>query len=229
VAERQPELVEEIARRGHEVASHGHGHRLVYEIGPDAFAADLRRSAEILAGITGRRPRGYRAPSFSIDHRSMWAFDILAREEFVYDSSVFPATHPRYGVPSFPRFPRRLRTEGGTEIHEFPLTTLRVLGRNVGAAGGGYLRLLPPALLEEAFRRANRAGQPAVLYTHPWEIDPGQPRLPLRGLGRIAHYTNLARTADRLRRLLERFEFAPMGDVLAIAPDLAAEPVEVGS
>lgn len=227
VAERFPGLVREIAGRGHEVASHGFGHELVYAIGPEGFEADLRRSLDVLTTCAGTRPLGYRAPSFSIDHRSLWAFDVLARLGFAYDSSVYPVRHPRYGVPDFPRFPRRVTASDGTELREFPLTTLRVLGRNLGAAGGGYLRIFPPAVMETAFRRANRAGQPAVLYIHPWEIDPDQPRLPVRGLGRLTHYTNLDRTADRLRRLLGQFRFGTMADVLDVAPDLAAEPLEV--
>ncbi|MBZ0268216.1 DUF3473 domain-containing protein [bacterium] len=229
VAERHPGLVREIADRGHEVASHGYGHELVYAIGPERFETDLRRSIDVLTECTGQRPLGYRAPSFSIDHRSRWAFDVLAKLGFAYDSSVYPVVHPRYGVPDFPRFPRRVATEDGTELREFPLTTLRVLGRNLGAAGGGYLRIFPPAVMEAAFRRANRAGQPAVLYIHPWEIDPGQPRLPVRGLGRFTHYTNLDRTADRLRRLLAQFRFGTMAGVLDVAPGVAAEPVEVGA
>jgi hypothetical protein len=128
-------------------------------------------------------------------------------------------------MPDFPRVPRRVRTPAGHEIREFPLTTLRVLGHNIGASGGGYLRLLPLALLETAFARMNAAGAPAVLYLHPWEIDPGQPRLRVRGLGRLTHYTNLARTEGRLRRLLRRFRFAPMEDVLAETRQLDADPV----
>lgn len=224
VAERHPELVREIARRGHEIASHGYGHELVYAIGRERFAEDLRRSVQVLTDAVGEAPRGYRAPSFSIDHRSLWALDVLAEQEFHYDSSLYPVRHPRYGVPSFPRFPLRVRTQEGAEIREFPLTTLRLGGRNLGAAGGGYLRLLPLAVLETAFRRANRQGQPAVLYIHPWEVDPGQPRIPVQGLGRFTHYTNLSRTEDRLRRVLRQFEFAPMREVLQQAPGMNAEP-----
>ncbi len=227
IAERFPELVREIAARGHDVASHGHGHELVYDLGPERFAEDLDRSIARLIEVTGEAPRGYRAPSFSIDRRSGWAFDILASKGFTYDSSVYPVRHPRYGVPEFARTPRRILTPGGTEIREFPLTTLRLGGRNFGASGGGYLRLLPLAVLETAFRRMNAAGEPAVLYLHPWEIDPDQPRLKPKGLGRITHYTNLDKTEGRLRRLLSRFRFGTMESALADSPGLAADPVGI--
>jgi polysaccharide deacetylase family protein (PEP-CTERM system associated) len=227
VAERFPGLVREIRDRGHDVESHSHGHQLVYRLGAERFGEDLRRSLDAVETVTGVRPRGFRAPSFSIDHRSLWAFDVLAECGIEYDSSVFPVRHPRYGIPSFSRVPRRLRTRGGREIREFPLTTLRILGRNVGASGGAYLRILPLGLLCRAFREMNEAGQPAVLYVHPWEVDPDQPRLRVGGWGRFTHYANLAATSARLDRLLGSFEFAPMAEVLASAPGIAEEPLEL--
>jgi polysaccharide deacetylase family protein (PEP-CTERM system associated) len=227
VAEHFPGLVCEIRDAGHEIASHGWGHELVYRLGPEKFAEDLDHSIAAIVAAAGVHPRGYRAPSFSIDHRSLWAFDVLVEKGFAYDSSVFPVRHPRYGIPSFARVPRRVCTRQGAEILEFPLTTLRLLGRNLGAAGGGYLRLLPLSVLTTAFRRMNDSGHPAVLYLHPWEIDPDQPRLPVRGLGRITHYTNLANTLDRLRRVLTRFRFCTMEEALRDAPALAGAPVEV--
>ncbi len=229
MAERFPGLVREISERGHDVASHGYGHELVYRIGPERFAADIERSIDVIGDAIGRRPTGYRAPSFSIDGRAPWAFDILAERGFTYDSSVYPVRHPRYGVPDFVRSPRRMKISNGGELREFPLTTLRLGGRNFGASGGGYLRLLPLVVLESAFRRMNEAGQPAVLYLHPWEIDPGQPRLKPKGLGRITHYTNLARTESRMRRVLAAFRFGTMEEALSHAPDLEADPVEVPS
>jgi polysaccharide deacetylase family protein (PEP-CTERM system associated) len=228
VAERFPALVREILAGGHEIASHGWGHELVHRLGPEKFAADLDRSVAAISGAAGVRPRGYRAPSFSIDRRAPWAFDLLVERGFTYDSSIFPVRHPRYGMPSFARVPSRVRTPRGAEILEFPLTTLRILGRNIGAAGGGYLRLLPLPVLTTAFRRMNAAGQPAVLYLHPWEIDPDQPRIPVRGLGRVTHYRNLAATLDRLRTLLGRFRFARMDEVLLDAPGVARPPIELG-
>lgn len=228
VAERFPDLVAEIHRRGHDVASHGFGHELVYRLGPERFAEDLGRSVAAIQAATGVRPTGYRAPSFSIDRRSLWAFDVLAREGIEYDSSVYPVRHPRYGMPSFSRVPLRVRTRAGAEILEFPLTTLRVLGRNLGASGGAYLRILPLPVMFAAFRAMNRAGQPAVLYLHPWEIDPRQPRLRPGGWGGLTHYANLRGTEGRLRRLLSELPFVPMAESLGKAPGLADAPLEVG-
>lgn len=220
VAERFPALVRDIADRGHEVASHGYGHRLVYTLKPEEFAADLRRSREVIEAASGVIPRGYRAPSFSVDRRSFWAFDVLHRENFTFDSSVFPVRHPRYGVPSFSRTPVRVITPQGATMREFPLTTLRLFGRNLGASGGGYLRIFPLAVLERAYQKMNAGGHPGCLYLHPWEIDPEQPRLRVRGLGRITHYTNLDQTERRLRTLFKAFEFGTMSESLSEAPGL---------
>jgi polysaccharide deacetylase family protein (PEP-CTERM system associated) len=227
IAERYPDLVREIRARGHDLASHGYGHELVYHLNPQSFAADLLRASSAIESAGGATPKGYRAPSFSIDRRSFWAFDVLAQQGYAYDSSVFPVHHPRYGVPQFPRTPIRVRTSEGRVLAEFPLTTARVLGRNVGAAGGGYLRILPLAVLEHAFGAMNESGEPACLYVHPWEIDPEQPRVRVKGLGRFTHYTNLDRTEGRLKRLLRRFEFAPMEECLRHSPGIAGEPQSV--
>ncbi len=225
VAERHPRLVAEIRERGHDVASHGYGHELVYRIGERAFDADLARAEAAIEAAAGARPRGYRAPSFSVDRRSAWALDVLASRGYAYDSSIFPVRHPRYGVPGFPPFPCRVRADRGGTLAEFPMTTLRMGPLALGASGGGWMRLLPPQVLHVAFARANAAGQPAVLYVHPWEIDPEQPRVRIGGWKRAAHYTNLDRTLGRLDALLARFRFAPMDDVLHSAPGVSAEPV----
>ena len=227
VAERRAELVREIRERGHDLASHGYGHELVYQIGRERFREDLRKSVRAIQEAAGVRPSGYRAPSFSIDRRAAWAFDVLSEEAFTYDSSIFPVKHPRYGVPGFPRAPRRVRAPGGGVLREFPMTTLRVASLNLGASGGAWLRLLPPLVPRIAFARMNAAGEPAVLYVHPWELDPEQPRLRVSAAKRIAHYTNLASTERRLAGLLERFPFGTMEEALRGAPGLAEEPVEV--
>jgi polysaccharide deacetylase family protein (PEP-CTERM system associated) len=214
VAERRPQLVREIARRGHEIACHGYGHELVYEIGPAAFRADLRRARAAIEDAAGRSPCGYRAPSYSVTRESLWALEILAEEGFGYDSSIFPIRHPRYGIPGFPRQPLRLRLPGGLSLREFPLTTLALGPLTLPLAGGAYLRFLPPALFRWGWRRLARSGAPAVLYLHPWEVDPAQPRQAASWRVRVNHYHNLHRTEGRLERLLEGFCFAPMGDVL---------------
>jgi polysaccharide deacetylase family protein (PEP-CTERM system associated) len=218
IAEREPSLVREIAERGHEIASHGYGHELVYDIGPERFREDLRRSREILEGITGSPVIGYRAPSYSITARSIWALDILIEEGFAYDSSIFPVHHDIYGMPGAERFTHIIRREVG-EIWEFPLTTWTpsLLGKQccVPVAGGGYLRLLPAGLIRRVFQGINeRDRRPAVLYFHPWELDPGQPRMKACLKSRFRHYLNLHRTGDKLRRLLSGLRFGTMGEVL---------------
>ena len=217
VAERDPELIHEIRRRGHEIASHGYGHQLLYRIGPEGFRRDLRRAREILERITGEPVRGYRAPSYSITGASLWALDILIEEGFEYDSSIFPIMHDIYGIPDAPRFPHLIRRPAGT-IREFPISTVQLRGAGrefrLPAGGGGYLRLLPAAWFRRCFARMNREGRPAVLYFHPWEIDPGQPRIRAGFRSRFRHYLNLGRMEGRLSSLLSSLPFAPMGEVL---------------
>lgn len=214
VAERQPRLVREIAKRGHEVACHGYGHELVYEIGPRRFREDLRRARTAIEDAVGAPVRGYRAPSYSITERSLWALEILVDEGFRFDSSIFPIRHPRYGIPDFHRRPVRLALGDGRSIDEFPLTTLPLGPLKLPLAGGAYLRFLPGPLFRWGWSRLDAASEPAVLYLHPWEIDPKQPRPPVGWRVRVNHYYNLERTESRLQRLLERFRFAPMGEVL---------------
>jgi polysaccharide deacetylase family protein (PEP-CTERM system associated) len=214
VAERHPDLVREIAAHGHEIACHGYGHELVYDLGPERFRADLRRARAAIEQATGQSVRGYRAPSYSITERSLWALDVLVEEGFEYDSSIFPIRHHRYGIPSFARRPLVLRLPGGLSIREFPLTTLDVGPVRVPLAGGAYLRFFPPALFRWGFRRLEGAGEPGMLYLHPWEIDPEQPRLETGWRVRLNHYHNLGRTEERVRALLERCRFAPTGEVL---------------
>ncbi len=215
VAEREPGLIREIADRGHEVACHGYGHELVYEIGAERFARDLQGARAAIEYACGRAVVGYRAPSYSITERSLWALDVLAEQGFDYDSSIFPIRHHRYGIPDFPRHPRRLVLPGGGRIDEFPMTTLPVGGTNLPLSGGAYLRFLPAPVFRWGFRRLARRGEPTVLYLHPWEIDPGQPRQDVGLAVRINHYWNLGRTLPRLRGLLSEHRFAPMADVLA--------------
>jgi len=215
VAERHPDLVREIAARGHEIACHGYGHELVYEIGPQRFRADLRRARAAIEQAIGAPLRGYRAPSYSITEASLWALQILVEEGFHYDSSIFPIRHHRYGIPGFARRPVRIELADGLSIHEFPLTTLAAGPWSLPLAGGAYLRFLPLPVFAWGLGRLVAAGEPTVLYVHPWEIDPEQPRQDVSWLVRVNHYHNLHRTEARLRRLLERFRFAPMGEILA--------------
>jgi len=209
-AERHPWLVRRIASQGHEIASHGYSHRPLWELEPDSFRQEVRRSKRLLEDISGQEVIGYRAPTFSVVHQTLWALSVLAEEGYRYDSSIFPVRHDRYGIPRAPRFIHR--RDG---LWEIPPATVRLLGTNVPVAGGGYLRLLPFGFLRWALRRINRReGHPFVLYVHPWELDPDQPRLPVGGLNALRHYRGLDRAEERLRRLLGEFRFQPLREVL---------------
>ena len=218
LAERQPALVREIAGRGHEVASHGFGHGMLHRLGRAELTADVERAKAAIEDAIGHRVIGYRAPTFSVTRETLWGLDVLREAGFEYDSSVFPIRHDRYGIPDAPRFPHRWRTPGGNDIVEFPLSTLPVLGWRVPVAGGGYFRLAPYALTRRAVTHLNRRErQPAIVYLHPWEFDPGQPALPVGRLTRLRHSVNVGRTEGKLQRLLADFAFAPVGQVLAEA------------
>ncbi|ACH38790.1 MAG: hypothetical protein ACD_55C00004G0002 [uncultured bacterium] len=220
VAERVPGTVREIQARGHEVACHGYGHQLIFRIGPQLFRDDIRRAKAVLEDITGTAVRGYRAPTYSITRESLWAFDLLLEEGFSFDSSVFPVYHDTYGIPDAPRFPYLVRRAAGT-LQEFPLTTLplKLAGKSVQLpiAGGGYLRLLPVALIKWGIDRVNQVeGKPCVLYLHPWEIDPDQPRIQAGWKSRFRHYNNLAKTEDKLRYLLKGVRYGTMSQALGL-------------
>lgn len=214
VAERHPDLIRHIRDRGHEIACHGYGHELVYEIGVDRFREDLHRARSAIEDATGVSVEGYRAPSYSITDRSLWALDVLADQGFRYDSSIFPIRHHRYGIPGFARRPVRLGLPGGRSIVEFPLTTARIGRVVLPLAGGAYLRFFPEALFRWGLRRQEREGLASVLYLHPWEIDAGQPVQDVSLRVRINHYYNLDRTEKKLDRLLGRFRFGSVRDVL---------------
>ncbi|RPI77861.1 MAG: DUF3473 domain-containing protein [Desulfobacteraceae bacterium] len=219
VAEKMPALVREIQKRGHEIACHGYNHQLIYRIGRNEFRKDIRKAKHLIEDIGGARVCGYRAPSYSITKKSLWALDILVEEGFDYDSSIFPIKHDIYGIPDVNRFVGAIRTAAGT-ILEFPLSTLRIkvanLEYNLPVAGGGYLRLLPVWFIKQALNHINRCErQSAVIYFHPWEIDPKQPRIknaPLKS--RLRHYLNLDKTTLKIKYLLHHFQFSPMSDVL---------------
>jgi polysaccharide deacetylase family protein (PEP-CTERM system associated) len=218
VAERQPDLVREIASLGHEIASHGHAHRMIHRCTRREFADDVTRAKGVLEDMVGRAVVGYRAPTFSVVQDTLWSLEILARAGFRWDSSIFPIVHDRYGIPDAPRFPHRRVTASGQEIIEFPPSTVEVLGRRVPVAGGGYFRLAPYQLTRWAIRHLNeRERQPALIYLHPWELDPAQPRLPAGPFTRFRHLVNVGRTEARLARLLQEVEVGPVGEILAAA------------
>ena len=217
VAERFPALVRSIVARGHEIASHGYAHRLVYDQTPAAFRADVRRARSLLEDSSGQRVVGYRAPSYSITPRSLWALDILIEEGYEYDASIFPIRHDRYGIPVSARRPYRIDRPVGAII-EVPGSTTRVGPLNLPIGGGGYFRLLPYGWTRWGIGRVNRIeGAPAVFYLHPWEIDPDQPRLPASRMSQFRHYRHLEDTESRLRSLLGDFRFGPIGRLVSDA------------
>lgn len=213
VAERSPEVVRRIVDAGHELASHGYSHRMVGDLGRSGFAADIDRARKLLQDVGGGEVAGFRASTFSIGRGTRWALDLLAEAGHTWDSSVFPVLHDRYGDVAFPPDPVHLDLASGRPLREYPLLTRPAFGRRWPAAGGGYLRLLPLGLIDGALRGNARRGQPGVVYLHPWELDVGQPRHRLGGLRTWRHYHGLEKTEAKLRRLIERHAFGPIGEI----------------
>ncbi len=215
VAERHPSLVKKIVERGHEIASHGYSHQLIYTQTPKVFREETARSKSILEDITGIQIKGYRAASYSVTTDSLWAIETLIELGFTWDSSIFPIHHDRYGIPASPDLPYTIRSESGS-IVEFPLTTAKVAGQSIPAAGGGYFRQYPYFLSKWLFSRASGQGtRPMIFYLHPWEIDPDQPRVKnISAFSRFRHYTNLSRCESRLKQMLTDFSFCTVGQVL---------------
>jgi polysaccharide deacetylase family protein (PEP-CTERM system associated) len=210
VARENPAIVRQIVDAGHELASHGFWHRRVVTNTPDEFRDDVRSAKQMLEDAGGVPVVGYRAPSFSIIPGYEWAFDVLLEEGYTYDSSVFPIRRSGYGNPTAPRIPYVIRRPSGSLV-EFPLATTSVFGYRLPAAGGGYLRQFPYAVIHRAFREADETGIGGTFYIHPWEIDPDQPRVPVSWLTRIRHYRGLDTSLSRIDRLLSAFEFRSMG------------------
>lgn len=213
VAERFPSLVREIGSCGHELASHGFHHQLIYSLTPDQFREDVRRAKATIEDASGCTVRGYRAPSFSIIRSSLWALDVLIEEGHLYDASIFPIHHDRYGIPDAPTLPHVIERGAGT-IVEVPASTVRIGRMNLPIAGGGYFRVLPYGFTRWGIARLNAAGQPAIFYIHPWEIDPEQPRLPASRSTAWRHYSNLDETLQRLEWLVQDFAFGTVTGTL---------------
>ena len=214
VAERYPALIRRIVDAGHELASHGWDHARVFTMTPDQFRDDIRRTRALLEDLGGRKVSGYRAPSFSIDKRTPWAHEILAEEGYVYSSSVAPVLHDHYGWPEAPRF--AFRPIDGSDLIELPVTTAKLRGRTVAAGGGGFFRLFPYVFSRWAIRQVNAEQRPAIFYFHPWEIDPGQPRVadaPLRS--KLRHYARLGSMEGKLERVIGDFRWGRVDAVAA--------------
>jgi polysaccharide deacetylase family protein (PEP-CTERM system associated) len=216
VADRCPTLVRAIVDSGHEIGSHGYGHQMLSRGNEESFRADLRRAKSTIEDQTGSRVISFRAPSYSITLKTLWALEILGECGFEYDSSIFPIRHDYYGIPSSPRFPHYRMLQTGARLLEFPPSTVRIHGINVPVAGGGYLRLLPYNVSAWAIRHVNqKENQPAMVYLHPWEIDPNQPRIAASWRSRFRQYQNLHTTENKLSRLIHEFSWAPMSKVLS--------------
>ena len=215
VAERFPLLVKDIQARGHEIGCHSYWHRLIYDLTSEEFREDTHRAKDTIESAAGVEIIGYRAPSFSLTERSQWALEILQELGFQYDSSIFPIHHDRYGFPGHSRFPCNHGKNSSWNILEMPISTWRVGSLNLPFGGGGYLRILPLAYTRLAFRSVNeRDHQPVIVYFHPWEIDPDQPRVKVPFRSRFRHYTNLGSMKKRIGALLRIYEFVPLRDLL---------------
>lgn len=219
VADRYPDIVKAIVAEGHEVASHGYTHQLVYSQTPQVFRQESERSKKLLEDQSGRAVEGYRAASYSITQKSLWALDILAELGFTWDSSIFPVHHDRYGIPGSPEEPYEIATANGL-VKELPLTTAKFLGLTMPAAGGGYFRQYPYALSRYLFNKAAQAktgGQCSqIFYLHPWEIDPDQPKVEgISWFSQFRHYTNLDKCYDRLEHMIDDFQFGRVSDCFA--------------
>lgn len=224
IAHHFPALVRELHQRGHELACHSYWHRPVFSLTPQEFRADTREARSAIEQAASVRVVGYRAPTWSITNRSLWALEILAEEGFQYDSSIYPIRHDLYGIPNASRYPYVHVYSPEKRLVEFPPTTARFAGLNIPAAGGGYLRLFPLAFTELVFQQYERCGESVVVYLHPWEIDPEQPRIAAKLRSRLRHYINLRRTEATLETLLKRHSFHPFRDRLTQPPQITVVP-----
>jgi len=215
VAQRHPELIREIHRSGHEIASHGVSHKRVCQQSPDEFRKDIRKSKVILESIVNEPVYGYRAPTYSITRNTQWALDILSEEGFLYDSSIFPFRYEKKGLPGEKRYPH-IVNRNGSVLWEFPVSTLNMAGLRLPFSGGGYFRLCPYVVIKQAVEAINRNGQPVISYIHPWEFDPEQPRYKLGALSAFRHYYGLRNTESKVKRLLSDFTFGSIWDYMQV-------------
>jgi len=232
VAKKYPELVRDVHARGHELACHSFWHRTVYSLTPGDFRDDTRAAVRAIEDAASVKICGYRAPSWSITKACLWALDILAEEGFTYDSSIYPIHHDLYGVPGAKRFPHIHTCTSGQSLQEFPPATVRFCGQNFPAAGGGYLRIFPLAYTRWVFRTFEETySQSVVVYLHPWELDPEQPRIQEKWKSRVRHYTNLRMMEPRLDYLCKSYSFEPFREHLTrrSAADAQVEPAHEGA
>jgi polysaccharide deacetylase family protein (PEP-CTERM system associated) len=228
IAKRYPELVREVAARGHDLANHSYWHRTVYSLSRDEFREDTRAATAAIEDAAGVKVCGYRAPSWSITNECIWALDILAEQGLRYDSSIFPIHHDLYGVVGAERFPYTIPCANGSTLIEYPPATVRVLGQNLPGAGGGYLRILPMIYTEWVFRKFEEEyGKRVVVYIHPWELDPLQPRIKDKMRSTIRHYTNLNRMQAKLTKLVSKYTFRSFESILLQNDQIASSDIDV--
>lgn len=214
IAERMAYLIRRIWSEGHEIASHGYDHRLAYNLNPMEFRSDVRKSKSAIENAIGESVFGYRATSYSIVRRNLWYLQILAEEGFLYDSSIYPVYHDRYGIPDWDRFPQMVNFNGYS-IYEIPPSTFKIFGHNIPIAGGGYLRLLPIKFLSHCISKINTVeGKPAIVYFHPWELDTDQPRIKVPFHRAFRHYHNLHTTYNKISYLMEQFNFCQISKIV---------------
>ena len=214
VAEHYPEVVIAIKEQGHEIASHGYAHQMVFEQSKNEFHHDVKTSMEILESISGVKVKGYRAPSYSITRLSLWAIESLVELGIEYDSSIFPIKHDVYGIEDAPRFPFKLTVIDKGSLTEFPVSTTKIFGKNIPIAGGGYLRLWPYWFFKRGIEQVNNEGKPTIIYFHPWELDPQLPRFKVGRMKHLRHYGNLVLMEQRIESLLQFFRFGTVEQVL---------------
>jgi polysaccharide deacetylase family protein (PEP-CTERM system associated) len=214
VAERHRGLVQRIAAEGHEIASHGYAHEMITTQTRDQFREDVGKAKKILEDLVGEQVVGYRAPSFTITNATRWALEVLVEVGYRYDSSIFPIFHDRYGIPGADPWCHKVTIPSGEQLWEIPPSTANLVGVRIPVAGGGYFRLIPYSILRWFLHQVENTGHPLVMYLHPWEIDPEQPRMDGPLVSRLRHYTNLNRTSRRLTELLTDFQFAPIREVI---------------
>lgn len=212
IAKQYPDLVRKIDSLGHEIASHGYGHELIYKQGPERFRQDIRQAKTILENIVGKEIMGYRGPGFSIKRTNLWAFDIIAEEGFRYDATIYPGKHGHGGIPSFPSKPFILSTLGGQHLEEYPITVMNMGVCRAAFSGGGYFRILPFFLISQLLRRLNHRNIPVMAYFHPRDLDPAVPRLSMPWIRRFKSYVNLSGSFDKLDRMLQTHLFASIRD-----------------
>ncbi len=213
VAERFPELVEQTAAEGHEIASHGYSHQMITKLSPEAFRLDLRKSLQVLNSLSPAPVTGFRAPTFSVTKETMWSLPIMYEEGIRYDSSVFPIHHDRYGIPDAPRNPYVIYRDGDNTLMEYPMSTARIGTLNFPCAGGGYFRLYPFIFSKSLMKKCAAEGRQIVFYAHPWEFDTDLPRVKLGTLSKLRHYTGIKKFLERLDKVTDQFEFTAFREV----------------